>query len=85
MLGPPGSPQGVKSVSQAQKDDRLKELERRLEELAHMLDTVKTQVCFAMSMTGRSMSSDVKKRNMEFSHFSAERRPAITRKVPGGM
>ncbi|XP_070763397.1 kielin/chordin-like protein [Enoplosus armatus] len=43
VLGPPGSPQGVKSVSQAQKDDRLKKLERRLEELARMLDMVKTQ------------------------------------------
>lgn len=44
LLGPPGSPQGVKSVSQAQKDNRLKKLEKRLEELAHMLDMVKTQV-----------------------------------------
>ncbi|XP_034389852.1 kielin/chordin-like protein [Cyclopterus lumpus] len=43
VLGPPGSPQGVKSVSQAQKDDRLNKLEKRLEELAHMLDTVKAQ------------------------------------------
>ncbi|XP_031149313.1 kielin/chordin-like protein [Sander lucioperca] len=43
VLGPPGSPQGVKSVSQAQKDDRLKKLEKRLEELARMLDMVKTQ------------------------------------------
>ncbi|KAM8892202.1 kielin/chordin-like protein isoform 2-T2 [Spinachia spinachia] len=38
VLGPPGSP-----VSQVQKDDRLKKLERRLEELADALDTVKTQ------------------------------------------
>ncbi|XP_042352823.1 kielin/chordin-like protein [Plectropomus leopardus] len=43
VLGPPGSPQGVKSVSQAQKDDRLKKLEKRVEELARMLDMVKTQ------------------------------------------
>ncbi|XP_069019593.1 kielin/chordin-like protein [Embiotoca jacksoni] len=43
VLGPPGSPQGVKSVSQAQKDDRLRKLEKRLEELASMLDMVKTQ------------------------------------------
>ena len=44
VLGPPGSPQGVKSVSQGQKDDRLKTLEKRVEELARMLDMVKTQV-----------------------------------------
>ncbi|XP_022610122.1 kielin/chordin-like protein [Seriola dumerili] len=43
VLGPPGSPQGVKSVSQAQRDDRLKKLEKRMEELAHMLDMVKAQ------------------------------------------
>ncbi|KAA8590177.1 hypothetical protein FQN60_014111 [Etheostoma spectabile] len=43
VLGPPGSPQGVKSVSQAQKDDRLKKLDKRLEELARILDIVKTQ------------------------------------------
>ncbi|XP_034734849.1 kielin/chordin-like protein isoform X1 [Etheostoma cragini] len=43
MMGPPGSPQGVKSVSPAQKDDRLKKLDKRLEELARMLDMVKTQ------------------------------------------
>ncbi|XP_049429825.1 kielin/chordin-like protein [Epinephelus fuscoguttatus] len=43
VLGPPGSPQGVRSVSQAQQDDRLKKLERRVEELARMLDMVKTQ------------------------------------------
>lgn len=48
LLGPPGSPQGVKSVSQAQKDDRLKKLEKRLEELALMLDMVKTQVHVAI-------------------------------------
>lgn len=47
VLGPPGSPHGVKSVSQAQKDDRLRKLEKRLEELAHMLDMVKTQVHIA--------------------------------------
>lgn len=48
VLGPPGSPQGVKSVSQAQKDDRLKQLEKRLEELALMIDMVKTQVHIAI-------------------------------------
>lgn len=44
VLGPPGSPQGAKSVSQAQKDDRLNTLEKRLDELARMLDMVKAQV-----------------------------------------
>lgn len=44
MLGRPGSPLGTKSGSQEQKDDRLKKLEERLEELALMLDMVKTQV-----------------------------------------
>lgn len=44
VLGPPGSPQEVKSLSQAQKDDRLNNLEKRLEELARMLDMVKAQV-----------------------------------------
>ncbi|XP_071356594.1 kielin/chordin-like protein isoform X2 [Trachinotus anak] len=43
VLGPPGSPQGVKSFSQAQKDDSLKKLEKRVEELARMLDMVKAQ------------------------------------------
>ncbi|GLD47183.1 kielin/chordin-like protein [Lates japonicus] len=43
VLGPPGSPQGVKSVSQALTDDRLRKLERRMEELARMLDMVKAQ------------------------------------------
>ncbi|CAK6951146.1 kielin/chordin-like protein [Scomber scombrus] len=43
VLGPPGSPQGVKSVSQAQKDDRLKRLEKRLEDMARMLDMIKAQ------------------------------------------
>ncbi|KAM7414471.1 hypothetical protein PAMA_019340 [Pampus argenteus] len=43
VLGPPAFPQGVKSVSQLQKDDRLKKLEKRLEELIHMLDMVKAQ------------------------------------------
>ncbi|XP_044213158.1 kielin/chordin-like protein isoform X1 [Thunnus albacares] len=43
VLGPPGFPRGVKSVSQGQKDDRLKKLEKRLEEMAHMLDMVKAQ------------------------------------------
>ncbi|XP_045893127.1 kielin/chordin-like protein isoform X2 [Micropterus dolomieu] len=43
VLGAPGSPQGVKSVSQAQKDDKLTNLEKRLEELARMVDMVKTQ------------------------------------------
>lgn len=44
VLGPPGSPQGIKSVSQALTDDRLRKLERRMEELARMLDMVKAQV-----------------------------------------
>ncbi|XP_072241827.1 kielin/chordin-like protein [Leuresthes tenuis] len=47
VLGPPGSPQGVKSVSQVQTNDRLdkleKRLEKRLEELVRMLDMVKAQ------------------------------------------
>ncbi|KAM3609081.1 uncharacterized protein V6R79_009469 [Siganus canaliculatus] len=43
VLGPPGSPQRVKSLSQAQKDDRLNRLEKNLEELARMLDMVKTE------------------------------------------
>lgn len=50
VLGPPGSPQGAKSGSQEQKDDQLKKLERRLEELAHMLDMVKTQVHIALKV-----------------------------------
>lgn len=44
VLGPPSSPQGAKCGSQEQKDDQLKKLEKRLEELALMLDMVKTQV-----------------------------------------
>lgn len=47
VLGPPGS-QGGKPVSQAQKDDRVKKLERRLEELARMLDMVKAQVAVVL-------------------------------------
>jgi len=47
VLGPPGSPQGVKSVSQVQTNDRLDKLEKRLEELIHMLDMVKAQVITA--------------------------------------
>lgn len=50
MLGPPGSPQGAKSGSQEQKDDQLKNLERRLEELARMVDMVKTQVHIALKV-----------------------------------
>lgn len=50
VLGPPGSPQRSKSVSQEQKDDRLKKLERRLEELVRMLDMVKTQVHIALKI-----------------------------------
>ncbi|CAM9147123.1 unnamed protein product [Lampetra planeri] len=46
-LGPPGLPQGVKSASQAQKDDRLKKVEKMVEELARMLDMVKAQVAAA--------------------------------------
>lgn len=44
VLGRPGSPLGAKSGSQEQKGDQLKKLEKRLEELALMLDMVKTQV-----------------------------------------
>ncbi|XP_035499032.2 kielin/chordin-like protein [Scophthalmus maximus] len=43
VLGPPGSPEGVRSVSQVQKDDRLKTLEKRMDDLARMLDMVKAQ------------------------------------------
>ncbi|TNN39982.1 Kielin/chordin-like protein [Liparis tanakae] len=43
VLGAPGAPQGLTSDSQAPKDDSLKELEKRLGELAHMLDMVKAQ------------------------------------------
>ncbi|XP_071783371.2 kielin/chordin-like protein [Centroberyx gerrardi] len=43
VLGPPGSPQGAKSGSQAQEEERLRGLEERLEQLAHMLDMVKAQ------------------------------------------
>lgn len=50
VLGAPGAPQGLKSDSQAQKDDSLKKLEKRLEELAHMLDMVKVQVCVALRL-----------------------------------
>ncbi|KAM9377036.1 kielin/chordin-like protein [Pholidichthys leucotaenia] len=42
-LGPPGTPQGVKSASLVQRDERLRTLEYRLEELARMLDMVKAQ------------------------------------------
>lgn len=44
VLGPPGSSQGLKSVPQAQRDDRLNNLEKRLDELARILDMVKAQV-----------------------------------------
>lgn len=50
VLGPPGYPQGVKSVSEAQKNDRLKKLEKKLEELARMVDMVKTQVAITLSI-----------------------------------
>ncbi|KAK2917907.1 hypothetical protein Q8A73_004653 [Channa argus] len=43
VLGPPGSPQVLKSVSEAQKDDRLNKLEKRLDEVSLMLDMVKAQ------------------------------------------
>lgn len=43
-LGPPACPHGVKCVSQEQTTDRL---ERRLEELARMLDMLKAQVITA--------------------------------------
>uniref|UniRef100_A0A3Q1F499 VWFC domain-containing protein n=1 Tax=Acanthochromis polyacanthus TaxID=80966 RepID=A0A3Q1F499_9TELE len=33
VLGPPESPQGVKSDSQAQREDRLRKMERRLEDM----------------------------------------------------
>ncbi|XP_061577935.1 kielin/chordin-like protein isoform X2 [Cololabis saira] len=42
-LGPPASPQGAKSVAQAQRNDRLIDMERKLEELSIMLNMVKTQ------------------------------------------
>lgn len=41
-LGPPGSPQGGRSPEP--KGDQLKKLEQRLEQLAVMLDMLKTQV-----------------------------------------
>lgn len=50
VLGPPGSPQGVKSVSEAQQDDRLNNLEKRLDELTRMLDMVKAQVATAFDL-----------------------------------
>lgn len=59
VLGPPGSPQGVKSASQAQKDDRLKKLEKRLEELARMLDMVKTQVRIALGISNLPCQNNV--------------------------
>ncbi|XP_055365980.1 kielin/chordin-like protein isoform X2 [Betta splendens] len=43
VLGPPGPPQGAKPVSQAQSDDRLNVLEKKLDALARMLDMVKSQ------------------------------------------
>ncbi|XP_075885031.1 kielin/chordin-like protein [Nelusetta ayraudi] len=42
-LGPPGSPLGGKSVSEDQRDERLNKLEARVEDMAAMLDMVKTQ------------------------------------------
>ncbi|KAM3870584.1 LOW QUALITY PROTEIN: kielin/chordin-like protein [Diretmus argenteus] len=43
VLGPPGSPHGQKSGTQAQEEERLRGLEERLEEMARMLDMVKAQ------------------------------------------
>lgn len=42
VLGPPGAPQ--RGESQEVKDDRLKKLEQKLDDLALMLDMLKTQV-----------------------------------------
>lgn len=44
VLGPPGSPLRGGSVSEDQRDRRLEKLERRVEEMATMLDMVKAQV-----------------------------------------
>lgn len=41
-LGPPGSPEGRRSPEA--KGDQLKKLEQRLEQLADVLDMLKTQV-----------------------------------------
>lgn len=43
VLGPPGTPRGVKSDSQAQREDRMRKMERRLDDMARMLDMVKAQ------------------------------------------
>ncbi|XP_056138469.1 kielin/chordin-like protein [Lampris incognitus] len=43
VLGPPGSPQGVKSDSQTPDDKRMRAMEEKLEALARMLDMVKAQ------------------------------------------
>ncbi|XP_011474483.1 kielin/chordin-like protein isoform X3 [Oryzias latipes] len=43
ILGPPGSPQGVKSASQEQTSDRLSKLEKKLEEMAQIFDMLKVQ------------------------------------------
>ncbi|XP_030586933.1 kielin/chordin-like protein [Archocentrus centrarchus] len=40
VVEPRGSPQGVTSASQVERDDRLRKLERRMTELTHMLDRV---------------------------------------------
>lgn len=42
VLGPPGTPQGGRSPEQ--KDDQLKKLQQRLEQMAVMLDMLKSQV-----------------------------------------
>lgn len=42
MLGPPGSPQGGRPLEQ--KEEQLKKLEQKLEQMAVMLDMLKTQV-----------------------------------------
>ncbi|XP_029952600.1 kielin/chordin-like protein [Salarias fasciatus] len=43
VFGPPGNPQGVKPAAQAQREDRMRKLERRLEEMARMLEMLKAQ------------------------------------------
>ncbi|CAN9499249.1 unnamed protein product [Ophioblennius macclurei] len=43
VFGPPGTPQGVKPAAQAQREDKIKKLERRLEEMARTLLMVKSQ------------------------------------------
>ncbi|KAF3688881.1 Kielin/chordin-like protein Cysteine-rich motor neuron 2 protein [Channa argus] len=58
VLGPPGSPQVLKSVSEAQKDDRLNKLEKRLDEVSLMLDMVKAQVTCQSTIKEPSVGCD---------------------------